>query len=267
MREVCPLSHVIVNFATSCLVFSIERLKFSQIIRTILCVLGGALRTLFLFKRVLHFQAVRGFIAFIIIVTSSALAHGATIEDAAAAGDAATLRTMLEADPALALAKEADGTTPLHLAALYGRADAVRVLLGFHADVSARDDDGDTPLHLAAARGWQEIALLLLASRADVNARDAHGATALHAAVFYKRDELAKLLLARHAEVEAADDNGDTPLHMAAEAGSVEMAEMLVANHAALNARNVANGTPLHAALFFKHEDVARFLREHGGHE
>ena len=35
----------------------------------------------------------------------------------------------------------------------------------------------------------------------------------------------------------------------------------------AINARDVANGTPLHAALFFKHEDVARFLREHGGHQ
>jgi ankyrin repeat protein len=231
------------------------------------CALGGALRTLFLLKRALHLQPFRGLIAFIIIATASALAHGTTIQDAAAAGDATTLRTMLEEDPGLALIKEADGTTPLHLAALYGRADAVRVLLAFHADVSAHDDNGDTPLHLAAAKGWQAVVLLLLANRADVNARDAHGATALHAAAFYKQEEMAKLLLARHAEVEAADDNGDTPLYMAAEAGSVQMAEMLVANHAAVNARDVANGTPLRAAVFFKHEDVARFLREHGGHE
>jgi uncharacterized protein len=74
-------------------------------------------------------------------------------------------------------------------------------------------------------------------------------------------------LLAQHAEVEAVDDNGDTPLYMAAEAGSLQMAEMLVAHHATVNARNVANGTPLGAAVFFKHADVARFLREHGGHE
>jgi ankyrin repeat protein len=266
MREVCPPSHVIVNFATSCPVFSTERLKFSQLIRIILCVLGGALRTLFLFKRVFHLQPVCGLIVFM-IVTASALAHGATIEDAAAAGDTATLRTLLEADPVLAHTKEADGTTPLHLAALYGRGGAVRVLLGFHADVSARDDNGDTPLHLAAAKGWQDVAVLLLASHADVNARDAHGATALHAAVFYKQDEMAKVLLAQHAEVEAVDDNGDTPLYMAAEAGSLQMAEMLVAHHATVNARNVANGTPLGAAVFFKHADVARFLREHGGHE
>jgi ankyrin repeat protein len=42
---------------------------------------------------------------------------------------------------------------------------------------------------------------------------------------------------------------------------------MLLANHADINAKDSANVTPLHAAVFFKHEDVARLLREHGGLE
>jgi ankyrin repeat protein len=85
--------------------------------------------------------------------------------------------------------------------------------------------------------------------------------------VFYKRDETVKLLIAQHAQIAAADDDGETPLHMAAEAGSVPLAEVLLANHADINARDTANVTPSHAAVFFKHEDVARLLREHGGHE
>jgi ankyrin repeat protein len=89
-----------------------------------------------------------------VALSSSALVHSATIEDAAAAGDVTTLRAMLEANPSLALAKEVDGTTPLHLAALYGRREVASVLLAFHADVAARDENGDTPLHLAAAKGW-----------------------------------------------------------------------------------------------------------------
>jgi ankyrin repeat protein len=228
---------------------------------------GGTLRTLAVFKRAIRLQHAAILIVLAIILTSSALAHGATIEEAAAAGDVATLRALLETNPALALAKEGDGTTPLHLAALYGRKEVASILLSFHADVSARDENGDTPLHLAAAKGWQEIIQVLLDNRADVNAKDAHGATPLHAAVFYKREDAAKLLIARHAQIASVDDNGDTPLHMAAETGSVPLAEMLLANHADINARDTASVTPLHAALFFKHEEVAHLLRQHGAQE
>ena len=229
--------------------------------------LGGTFRTLLLLKRALRSGPVLGLIALTVSLTSSALAHSTTIEDAAAAGDVVTLRAMLEANPALALAKEGDGTTPLHLAALYGHKEAASVLLAFHADVAAQDENGDTPLHLAAAKGWRELVLLLLDNHADVNAKDAHGATALHAAVFYKQEETVKLLIARHAQIAATDGDGETPLHMAAETGSVQLAEMLLANHADINAKDSANVTPLHAAVFFKHEDVARLLREHGGLE
>ena len=228
---------------------------------------GGTLRTLLSLKRALHSGPVLGLIALMVTLTSSALGYSTTVEVAAAAGDVMTLRTLLEANPSLALAKEGDGTTPLHLAALYGHKEAASVLLAFHADVAARDENGDTPLHLAAAKGWRELVLLLLDSHADVNARDAHGAMPLHAAAFYKREDTVKLLIARHAQVTAADDDGETPLHMAAQTGSVEIAEMLLANDAEINARDTANVTPLHAAVFFKHDDVARLLRERGGLE
>jgi ankyrin repeat protein len=227
--------------------------------------LGGTLRTLLLLKRALHFGPVLGSMVFAATLASSALAYSATVEDAAAAGDVVALRAMLEANPSLALAKEGDGTTPLHLAALYGHKEAASVLLAFHADVAARDENGDTPLHLAAAKGRPDLVLLLLNGHADVNARNAHGAMPLHAAVFYKREETVKLLIVRDAQVTAADNDGETPLHMASQTGSVELAEMLLANHAEINARDAANVTPLHAAVFFKHDDVARLLRERGG--
>jgi ankyrin repeat protein len=228
---------------------------------------GGTLRTLLLVKRALPFGPILGSIVLAATLTSSALAYSTSIDDAAASGDVETLRAMLEANPALALAKSGDGPTPLHLAALYGHREVASVLLAFHADVAARDENGDTPLHLAAAKGWREVVVLLLDNQADVNARDAHGALPLHAAVFYKREETVKLLIARHAQVAAADDDGETPLHMAAQTGSVELAKMLLANHADINARDTANVTPLHAAVFFKHDDVVRLLREHGGLE
>ena len=45
--------------------------------------------------------------------------------------------------------KTKQGSTPLHEAAYYGRADAIKVLLAHKADVNARDNNKVTPLVLA----------------------------------------------------------------------------------------------------------------------
>jgi ankyrin repeat protein len=65
--------------------------------------------------------------------------------DAAAAGRALGLEELLEGEPELANASRPDGSTPLHLAARFGREDAVKVLLEHGADRAARDGEGQTP--------------------------------------------------------------------------------------------------------------------------
>ena len=52
--------------------------------------------------------------------------------------------------------------TPLHGAALFGRAAMARWLLHHGADYSAFDYEGKTPLQVAVARGHSEVASLLL---------------------------------------------------------------------------------------------------------
>ena len=47
-------------------------------------------------------------------------------------------------------ARKSDGTTPLHIAALHGHADAVRLLVRRGADPSARTEAGETPVEVAA---------------------------------------------------------------------------------------------------------------------
>jgi len=69
-------------------------------------------------------------------------------------GDAAVLETMLACgfDPNV---KDRDGVTPLHRAAMGGRADAVRVLLAYGASVHALDGMfSGTPL-VWASHGWR----------------------------------------------------------------------------------------------------------------
>lgn len=75
----------------------------------------------------------------------------------------------------------ADSDTAIHLAALYGHASCVRVLLDAGARADVADADGALPLHDAAAGGYVEIAGMLLdAAPATLDRGDSEGDTALH---------------------------------------------------------------------------------------
>ncbi len=62
------------------------------------------------------------------------------------------------------------GNTDLHLAAIRGFADLVRVLVRHGADVNAVNDHGHTPLYYAARHGHRKAAEALLAAGADKSA-------------------------------------------------------------------------------------------------
>jgi GNAT superfamily N-acetyltransferase len=136
-------------------------------------------------------------------------AHRMSIEqlaDAAAAGDAETVRRLLADDPSLA-----DGY----------------------------NDEGWTALHLAAT---PEIAAMLLDAGAGVDARNRHkfagpGNSPLSAAVYQQRNEVVRLLIERGADVNQGDNGGFTPLHLAVANGYVESARTLLEAGASPNAR------------------------------
>jgi ankyrin repeat protein len=60
--------------------------------------------------------------------------------------------------------------------------------------VNAKDEDGVTPLHEAALWGHNEVAELLIANGAEVNAKDDDDQTALDSAIKDKHTETADLL-------------------------------------------------------------------------
>src|SRR5262245_27631765 len=65
---------------------------------------------------------------------------------AVAADDRERVQDLLTGTPGLVAARDSDGATPLHQAALLGRREMARLLVEGGADVNARDDGfGATP--------------------------------------------------------------------------------------------------------------------------
>jgi ankyrin repeat protein len=89
-----------------------------------------------------------------------------------------------------------DGLTALHHAIFGGFEDAVQLLLDRGADTNASSPVAATPLHLAALKGRSEIAKILIGKyRAAVNAVDPDFGTPLHCAAFSGDVEIAKIMM------------------------------------------------------------------------
>jgi ankyrin repeat protein len=116
--------------------------------------------------------------------------------DAAAKGDLATAKALLESHPEVlnATAGNAFGSTPLHFAAYNGRLAVVELLLAHNADVNVANNYGVLPLHDAANQGHKEIVALLLAHKSLVDVKDKRGKTPLQYAVERGYRDVADLL-------------------------------------------------------------------------
>jgi uncharacterized protein len=148
---------------------------------------------------------------------------------AARAGDEDEVAAVLSIDNRLTRAVDADGWTPLHLAAHYDHVRVVTTLLANNADPSARSTNAmrNQPLHAAAAGRATRAARALLDGGAEVNATQAGGYTPLHSAAQNGNRELVVLLLERGANMDVRTDDGRTPLMLAEAAGHAEVAELL----------------------------------------
>ena len=174
-----------------------------------------------------------------------------TLFDALARGDCEQVEAFLRADAANANATNAQGRTPLLLAAIAGNTNLVNLLLARGAKVDSRTGEGWTALHIAAAQGWVEVGRRLLEAGLDPNELAHAGMGPLHIAAAYGQTGFAELLLQHGAQVNLRPPpqlpwhvQGNTPLHWAAHKGHVNTVKLLLSHGADLKATNNSGSTP-----------------------
>jgi len=126
-------------------------------------------------------------------------------------GHAPCLRLLLDAG-APKDAKEEDGFTPLHYAAQEGHAECCSLLISSGCKLDALNSEHLTPLYWASKNGHLALIRLLLDAGAQLEAKAGNGRTALGSAAFGGHGDAIKLLLARGADPNATTCLGNTPL-------------------------------------------------------
>ncbi len=164
-------------------------------------------------------------------IAADFIARGAvlSIHEASATGDTNRVAELLDLDPQGVQQVAADGHLPLGLAAFFGQAEVVDLLLARGAKVNSysRNVQRVSPLHSAAARGDFGIVKTLLEQGALADVQQESGFTAMHAAAGAGRKDLVELLLKHGARPDTAATDGRTPADLAREKGFEEVVSLL----------------------------------------
>jgi len=161
-------------------------------------------------------------------------AHGVALDlfEAAALGDEGRIAAALDADPEAIEAFSGDGWTALHLAAAFGSAGAVALLLkrGARVDAVSNNPQRNQPLHAALSLGKDSVIIqTLLAHGADANAAQVGGYTPIFSAAAANREDLVELLIKHGANPHQRNDQGKSPAEYARERDHAELASRLEA--------------------------------------
>jgi uncharacterized protein len=178
--------------------------------------------------------------------------------EAASAGDTDAVERLLEADPALAAARGADGVSAILQARYHG-----------HAWMAERLADSVAELDLfeAAALGRVDrVDEMVQADPEMVRSTAADGFTALHLAAFFGQLEATAVLLEHGAapDVVAANSSRVRPLHSATAGGHAAIVGLLLERGADPDARQSGGYVPLHASAALGDVVSVRLLLDHG---
>ena len=183
------------------------------------------------------------FVSFVAIGSVAFVAQGTAagksdVADAAARGDKAAVRTLIE-QKADVNTPQADGATALHWATFKSDRELVDILLRAGANPKAANREGSTPLWLASVNGEAAIIKALLAAGADPNEKLPLGRTPLMTASRTGNIEAMKVLIEAGADVNAKETlRGTTALMWAADEAHPAALKLLLDSGADVAARS-----------------------------
>ncbi|KAK1435300.1 hypothetical protein QVD17_01061 [Tagetes erecta] len=169
------------------------------------------------------------------------------------------VKVLLCEKPTLAMSLDSVRRTPLHVASAGGHVEIASELLQVMSaeGCSFRDQDGRTPLYLAVKNEELEIIKLLIKKKPDLGRElQENGETILHTCICYNRFEALKLLCQLWNEEELAmvtDTNGNNLLHLASIHKQVQTVKYLLQISSIRTNRNVVNGHGLTALDVLDH--------------
>jgi uncharacterized protein len=178
--------------------------------------------------------------------------------DAIRAGNSTTVKTLLDADPSLASAKNDSGVSAVLMSVYDGKREIQELLLS---------QDPTLDIHDAAAVGKLDAVKRIVengATRANPFSPDGFPVVAL-AAVFGHLD-VVRYLADHGAEINAAATNGSgyNALTGAVASGHTEIVRWLLQNGANPNHRYAAGYSPLLTAAANGHLEIVKLLLAHG---
>ncbi len=160
----------------------------------------------------------------------------------------------------------------LHMAASRTFPRITALLLTNGANVEILDANGETPLHVAAAKGATNNLLQLIRAGADVNSlgdeRQTGRATPLFLATEERHIDAVRLLLENGANpnlpAHFRGRSGVPPLLLAAEAGNPEITSLLLKGGAEIEAKDSEGNTALSLAIQSSNPDTVKILLDNG---
>lgn len=202
------------------------------------------------------------FTAHVALVSGGPVLAGKLI-DAVKLRDVAQVRSLLATGENLR--EKVQGDYPINIAALFGPAEMVALLLDAGADIEQPGRNGLHPLHNAVLSGKSDIVALLIARGAMVDSRDRQGRTPLlnFAAIAASNLDIARMLLAAGADPEVEESLDQLrALDFAAISGEVALASLLLAHKSDVNHRQSGSygETALMHAVFHNQKAFVQYL-------
>jgi ankyrin repeat protein len=209
---------------------------------------------------------------------------GQTLAAASIAIGGDFLRAVLT--PGILQSTDSDGRTMLHLAAMEGNPEAVKIVLDEeaklrHSNLKTADKNGKTALdlaleHIDSKEHFEAAEKLILAGAVSASPVYAHLAPAVRSSNYNTRigDGIAPLhfaagegyagmtqyLLDKNVDINVKSASGTTPLHEAARSGSLVVMELLLQQGADVRARDAKGNTPMHIAMPIDNQQKALAL-------